>query len=429
MYIRILPLSVLLLAASCQQSDPQEPIDEAKEIHFSQNQEWNLSSRGSSLTDDGLKTMALYGYYSPQTKLGEATTQYARLFEHEKLTRTELGGWSYALPRYWVVKGYHHFFAFAPYENLPTIEQTVGSYPSLHYSVPFRVKEQNDLLWSLGETINREYDKETTNEVHFKMNHALTRLSFSGATTDTYSGETVCIEKIVLHNLYYQGKSEISFTDQTITAASWVVDETKIASVVAQIPQSTDAGELQANLFLTPTLQPLLIVDEYFFVLPQSFSRSAGSEPQLEIHFRGEKDQVLRIVNAPLLAPTNNRWDPGQAIDYKLIYNGGGDTPFNLLGVVVPWESQEVDVTLPATYLNVATTAVTLSKDKAYTLYFSTDGASPSHQVTPQVATTLTFDAPTKSGSVNFPETAAAGVYQLTLTSDGISRIVTITVI
>ncbi|MGL4518238.1 MAG: fimbrillin family protein [Phocaeicola sp.] len=429
MYKRILPFSLLLLAASCSQSHQQEPIDQALEIQFSPTKEWDFSTRGSIQTQSTLKSMALYGYYSPVAQLGETTTQYAYLFEREKLTLNSQGNWTYELPRYWVTKGYHHFFAFAPYEDLQTIEQTVGSYPSLHHTVPLRVKEQKDILWSLGETINRVYDKNSDNNVHFKMNHALTRLSFSAATTASYSGETVCIEKLILHNLYYQAKSEISFAGQTITAASWVVDVTQTASVVAQIEQSSDTGELVSNRYLTPTQQPLLVDNEYFFVMPQSFANRTSDAPQLEIHFRGEKDQVLRIVNTPLVAPATNSWDSGQAIEYKLLYNGGGDTPFNLLGVVVPWESQEVDVNLPATYLNVTTSSVTLSKGKAYTLYFSTDGDSPSHQVAPQVATTFAFDAATKVGTVVFPATADAGVYQLTVTSDGLSRIVTITVI
>lgn len=434
--MRFLTLLLALIAYSCQKSEFNETHQENMEMNFSTDDaQINSDTRGTGINDANLKSMAVYGYYSASTLLGQSAPQFARLFDKEKLTRNSSGGWSYAPPKYWVPEGYHHFFAFAPYESLPVISHVNGNYPVMTYEIPLRAKDQKDILWSLGQTVNRIYQKETANVVFFNMKHALTRITLSGATTSSYLGETVKIEKVIFKNLYRSASNKVTVSQQNITDASWVIQTPlKTADFYAEVNKNGITGELKDNLWLSSSMISLMTDGESFFLMPQLIqNRTDGSIPTLEIHFRGQKDNVLRIVHTPLLAPENNAgiaaWQSGQAIDYKLIYNGGGDTPFNLLGTVVPWDSQNIDVTIPASFLHLSLTSVSVSTGKSCRIYFATDGSSVVVSSAPSVATSVIFDATTGKGYVEFPSNVSPGKYELKIKADKISRSVIVNVI
>lgn len=433
--MRFLILFMALLACSCQKSELSESYQEDQQMSFSIDDTYlGSDTRGTGVNDANLNSMAVYGYYSAATTLGQIAPSFARLFDKEKLTRNASGKWTYAPPKYWVLEGYHHFFAFAPYEDLPVINHVNGNYPVMNYDVSLRAKDQKDILWSLGQTVNRVYRKDASNEVFFNLKHALTRITLSGATSVGYQGETVKIEKVLFKNLYRSGSNKLTIDQQNITDAAWdIKTPLTTADFFAEITRGSVTGELKDNLWLTQTMQPLLNADESFYLMPQVFqNRPDGSVPGLEIHFRGQKDNVLRIVQTALLAPVNTNgvqaWMPGQAIDYKLLYNGGGDTPFNLLGVVVPWNSQDIDVSVPASYLNVSLTTIATTVGKGCRVYFSTDAKSVQLTSLPTVGASLIFDATTHNGYVQFPANAPAGTYKITIKADKLSRSVTVTV-
>lgn len=424
--MRLLALFLLLFMCSCQQRE--ELIQESQQILFSANED-DISSdtKGSNITADNFNSMAVYGYYSSQAHLGERSGVFMRLFDNEKLTCNSSGVWSYASPKYWMVTGNHHFFAFAPYDGLYTISHMDESYPVMSFDVPLRAKDQIDLLWSLGKTVNITYLTDSPNKVHFNMQHALTRITLSGCVSPSYSGGPVKIEKVVFKDLYRTGKSHLSVMGQNITEAKWDNNLEVLGDFLAQATVDGISGELKDDLWLTQDMQSLLNDEEAFFLMPQSFD---GRESHIEIHFRSKIDQVLHIVDVPLVAPINHQgvlaWEPGQAIDYKLRYNGSENMAFILEGSVVPWDMREVDLAISATYLNVGSLFVSLTSGEPFRIYFATDGYPVSQSCEPILQTSLFFDSKTDKGYIELPATAPKGTYRLTIQSGGMSRYVTV---
>ncbi len=428
--MRLLALCSLLLIWSCNESEETGIQRPDRQMNFSAEGDIRESkTRGGSVTETNLNTMAVYGYYSAASPLGTDAPDFAYLFDKEKLTRNASGNWTYAPPKYWVPQGYHHFFAFAPYEDLPLITHVRGNHPVMHLDVPSRARDQKDLLWSLGTTVNRVYQESGSNQIHFNLKHALTQVRFSGAVAADYKGETVCIEKIVLKNLYRSASSYCLYRGMELTSAGWHTDALSGEDFYASSATDGGVAELKNNYWLTAGMQSLLNDKESFYLMPQSFSdRPDGSVPQLEIHFRGRVDQVLRVFHTTLYAPVDGSgrsgWNPGQSLHYQLTYRGGGDTPFNLQAVVVPWDTQDVEISVPATYLQVASTNMSWQSGKEQRIYFSTNGSSVSQSCSPYIASSLVFDAVAHKGYVIIPAQTPAGYYRLTIRSGNISRII-----
>lgn len=385
----------------------------------------NINSKGISHTNQTLNSMALYGYYSAEAAFGSSLSGFVKLFDKQKLQWNASGNWQYTPPQYWMAKGYHHFFAFAPFDEINAINQD-GNYPAIQVVIPPRAKNQKDILWSLGNTINRVA---SSKRVFFQMQHALTRITFSGALSSDYKGDNICVEQIRFTNLYQKAQSEVFFSGQTVESARWITFPDSQTDFFAKASTLEEYGALKSSLWFTSTQQSLMNKEESFFLLPQSFD---NRDSNIEIHFRGKHDQILRIATIPLsgqsVFSSSLPWTPGTSIDYKLTYNGNVDTPFSISAKATPWYSQDVEMELPATYLSIGVPSLTLPVGTGFRIRVSTDGYPLSLSSQPQLNTLLHFDPNDKNGYIEIPPQTSKGNYTLSVMADRLKRDIVITV-
>ena len=386
---------MLMFLCSCQFSEKEMVLTENLPLDFSIEQNLNVKTltRGKDLINNNLQSITVFGFYSGNSILGSSSQDYAVLFDAQEIIKDESSIWRYSPLKYWFKSGYHHFFAFASNGAMPSITMDERKCPSINYVVPSNVNDQLDLLWSFGPTINCTYEESSLSKIKFSMNHALTRISFSAAVSESFADGNVKIEKISLKNIFSSGESYFSFNDIEITDASWVVNNETISEFVVHTGNEDTDGGLIKDLWLTTDIQSLNTSNGILYLLPQLLSGRDGIDNAIiEIHFRTEHDQILRVIETNLPAPSDNRWKPGQAIEYKLNYNGGGDTPFNILGVVSPWVDQIIDIALPATYLNISTGSITLSSSENYKLFFYSDASDVTISSTPIINNSVLYD-------------------------------------
>lgn len=426
---------MILFLCSCDNSVNKDEVTEKSHLQFSFNGKMcETGTRGVDLSNENLTSMAVFGYYTGISKFGNEQSECVTLFNKDMLYKSESGSWMYDLPRYWFINGYHHFFAFAPFEDISVLDNNSEKYPVIQYTVSERGIDQKDILWSFGELINRIYIEGVSDNVNFIMHHALSRISFSAVLSGSYTkGEKVKIVKIVLKNLYQNGISHFYFSDTSISEGTWITDPEFMADFVALESSSTEHNEIKSDLWLTESVQNIFTENGAFFMMPQVFSgRTAGAMPLIEVTFNRQSDNKDIVqefnLNSPVEISGISAWNPGQAINYQLTYTGDNEKPFQLNAAVIPWETQNVDLSIEGTYLNVSGSNILVSSMDGGVIHFSTDGSSVNLTSYPSIPLILEYDKSVKEGLIRIPQRMPAGNYRLSLKCGVLERSIELTI-
>lgn len=418
-------LMLLLLFASCNKDEHNDSEYLANSLSFGISPASWETTRGADLTADSINSMSVFGYHTGDSAWNVVESALAApssvLFDCQSVTRaSKTSSWTYAPEKSWLVYGKHHFFAFAPYGVASPIAVPAGS-PSFSFNVNSSSLKQIDLLWSTGNTLNMTNALNGRNPILFNFKHALTKITFAAKVASTYSGPDVKIGLVQFQNLYSRGTAHFTYNIDTtaIVGGRWEVDtQSKDSDFSSQEESQGELGGLKADLWLNSSdYQVISNSKGAFYMLPQTAAQHAdGALPTLILYFYFKDSPSIKRVIKQLTAP-NNMWLPGQAIQYRITYNGEGSSPFQVEAVVVDWDTQDVDIELQGTYLHVSELSKTvLANSSNNILYYQTDYTG---SVTATSSEPL-ITAVASNGVINVSAGAAsAGTYDLKISAGG----------
>ena len=200
---------------------------------------------------------------------------------------TKASGWTTA--ERWPGTGYNmRFFAYAPYKGRDIVlsEKTKAGTPSIAYSVPAAVAEQNDLLVAAsGEMAGNNNGAASMN---FK--HVLTAVRFT-------TGKNMLpgrITKITLKGVYSSGTHAMG-------SDSWNIDNAKTADFSQSLQVQTDGSDNQEITTANGT----------FMMLPQTLPAGASIEVTCQDDLTGTSRTLTASIG-------NKEWPIGKTVTYRI---------------------------------------------------------------------------------------------------------------
>lgn len=200
---------------------------------------------------------------------------------------TKASGWTTA--ERWPGTGYNmRFFAYAPYKGRDIVlsEKTKAGTPSIAYTVPAAVAEQNDLLVAAsGEMAGNNNGAASMN---FK--HVLTAVRFT-------TGKNMLpgrITKITLKGVYSSGTHAMG-------SDSWNIDNAKTADFSQSLQVQTDGSDNQEITTANGT----------FMMLPQTLPAGASIEVTCQDDLTGTSRTLTASIG-------NKEWPIGKTVTYRI---------------------------------------------------------------------------------------------------------------
>ena len=223
-------------------------------------------SRGSVETKDQLKTDG-FGVFSTYT--GDDQSSFSN-FANQKVTCPGTK-WTYSPLKFWPTQGKINFFAYAPYVENKTLNNT-----SFEFTVENRVADQKDLLWANAKDQTKENISNTGNKVKFQFAHALSRL---GYTVKLYqsdpSNATFKLKKITLAGSA-DGTAGTFYTEGTIDLSKTSTEDPWTTKGTNKTKQKFD-WDYSTNPLVLSNKETKNTDKEYLFVIPQNFSQDGNT--------------------------------------------------------------------------------------------------------------------------------------------------------
>lgn len=151
----------------------------------------SLESRSNAvLTADAIHSMGVFGYSTGTSNFNPSVSTFTpNLIYNQEASREIVanvpGEWEYTPPAYWPLdlSVKNSFFAYSPHSshfaesaNVIVSGRTASGYPTLTYTLPTDITEQEDILYAAPVLdINRESNG---GKVLYEMKHALSWLAF-----------------------------------------------------------------------------------------------------------------------------------------------------------------------------------------------------------------------------------------------------------
>ena len=241
-------------------------------------------SRGSVETKDQLKTDG-FGVFSTYT--GDDQSSFSN-FANQKVTCPGTK-WTYSPLKFWPTQGKINFFAYAPYVENKTLNNT-----SFEFTVENRVADQKDLLWANAKDQTKENISNTGNKVKFQFAHALSRL---GYTVKLYqsdpSNATFKLKKITLAGSA-DGTAGTFYTEGTIDLSKTSTEDPWTTKGTNKTKQKFD-WDYSTNPLVLSNKETKNTDKEYLFVIPQNFSQDGNT-----LYVIVEYDIKYKDIEAPI---------------------------------------------------------------------------------------------------------------------------------
>ncbi|MCH4213244.1 MAG: fimbrillin family protein [Prevotella sp.] len=204
-------------------------------------------SRATPITDPSLGTDKSFNLIADWN---DGTGSYSTLIDNETVTCSN-NLWKTVKDYYWPGAGSTvNFYAYYP-ASIPngTIAHTVGSAPTLAYTVPDNAANQTDILAASSPDISGS----TGTAISLTFSHIFAAVRFSVGTSGLPGGT---ITKITLNNIQYKGTYSFDGT--------WTPNTTDLKSFSQTVSASTNAS---TTITSGPTT---------FMMMPQTLNKDAG---------------------------------------------------------------------------------------------------------------------------------------------------------
>lgn len=290
-------------------------------------------TRGEVVTNDNLKSMAVFCAYTGANPLGEQSV--FDWMHNAEVTRSDKDApWiTQSGNTQWAGNGYHSFMAFAPF-GTGTVQPAKGTagLPTLSYTVPENHAEQIDLLYSKRTLINGKHMYINGKPVSFGMHHALAKMTFSAAVAEGING--IKITGITLSGIANTGTFSYAL-DQTTSGTK---DEDWLSTGAVSYPLTLANGGIEEKV-LSTTLASLTPSGKGAFLLPQTISEEA----KLTITLKDDaaNHEIIRELGLKQIIPV---WEVGKSYNYKFTYDGAEIICFG--ADVTPWGQEGEDINL-----------------------------------------------------------------------------------
>lgn len=274
-------------------------------------------SRGSVLEKDDLKKstdgFGVFGKYNA----GAGQTSNSDFFKNQKVTySTTESKWKYSPLKFWPANGQIDFFAYAPYVENTTLNNT-----SFVFNVADNAAGQTDLLWANTTSQISPDLSSTKKEVKLQFKHALSRLGYTVKLSGNYPSDqvTFTLNNITLagspdgtKNAFYNaGTIDLSKKDATglWDTSSSNSNETKLK--FEWFSDKTLSYPVKIT-YVDPTNTEEKLVsnskEDYLFVIPQNFSEKIGE---------AENPDKLYVIVKYTITYTNDATHPITNTVYK----------------------------------------------------------------------------------------------------------------
>lgn len=424
--ILLFPLLIAFFC-SCEKTDDSIESDSMKQIRFDVE---TLDTKSSIITGDKgnnpLLSMNVFCAYGTTEKY--QSSDLFNFMYKAKVTRNNASApWTIhsPAPDKWQGPGYYSFFAFAPdltdNDDFTYSLQTVAGPPSVSYTVPQSPTLQSDLLYSSQSTINGALMYVGAHPVRFTFSHAMSKIIFRAALTSDYAaqGNTVQIRKIEINNLINSGSLTIGMNDTytQIKDATWTIGSNR-STFEASVANN---GLIETNL--TDQSQVISKEEGVLLLMPQPLTDQVDLTVYYTETAYGETTPLEKMVIFGLKNFTAE-WTKGKGYIYDIIYDGKATVPWAITATLSPWNDENVQFVIPATYLHTDKSVYTTTADKSLKIYYTTNGSDVSASCTQGVA--LTHE--TAPSAFVVPASTPVGSYIVTLRSGLISRKITVIV-
>ena len=313
--VLIIALGVLALIGC----DETNPIDSRK-ISFAEQYSRALIEDVEDLRKEELK---LFGTYT----LGGHT---ARIFDAEKLFYdTELPGWDYATPQYWIMGASYNFCAVCPYIAPCTFDDS-GTVTVTDYSSS---TGGPDLLYAATKRNLAEGEDYST--VLLQFHHACAALQFN--LINASNAKLIAVQNIRLVGLQNRGQ----FRFDANGTPSWTLDGSTVGDADAIQPFGGTCTLPEGGLPVNIGVKHSLYDNGAILVLPQNIYKSAVT---LHLEYIKEGDSAYAVRNielGKLGGSTPDEWVSGKMYKYDLTIT---DNTITTEVRVVPWVDNYIDL-------------------------------------------------------------------------------------
>ena len=329
-------LSVLALAAvvSCQKSEIVDSKYGNDEIGFETYVGRDAMTKASVANVTTLKTDAIgvYGFYAGTTE--NTQTNKANLLTNELLSYDQTKSkWSYENTQYWLnATDFYGFLAYAPYAengtyskvdgdasiNLFTVALTENANPKVTYTVPSKLSNQIDLLYSNNKKIMHKDD------VDLNFQHALARLTVT-AQGPAESDIAFRIKKVAIEGKF------INQDVLTLWDGTWAK-----SSVAANENTTYTFFNNAANEEALTTKVDYAAGDNYLMMIPVDLTAEGAANLIVEYTtFAGiESALVSKII------PISQEFSQGKAYAINLKFEADDDLAISFNVTVQAWKSE-----------------------------------------------------------------------------------------
>lgn len=299
----------------------------------------DVLTRGlDDITTETLAAMGVFTYYTGDADFNEtASPNYMYNLQY---TRSASNYWETSPPQYWPYTGKLSFFAYTPFTNatsgitVPAPGYSTGMLTIRHTPNATDLSAQCDFCVATP-IMNKE---RTSDAVHFRFFHTLTKVSFSGKYKGTLpSGAVLKVEKLSLKNVI--GSMTLRMTDDAVPFL-WDLTSVAPADYTTYTLSRSQKNELFDLALPSEEVEPkginLSTLNGRLFLLPQTLTGEARLEITYLITAGGADFQYTKEITLPV----DPVWKAGKGVNYlfTIDVDDNLNSPIELTPAIVDWQ-------------------------------------------------------------------------------------------
>lgn len=422
----IIFLCSFLAFLSCQDDREENLVIDNDSIAF----EVDTQTKGESVDNATIANLGVFAYYTGLKQWNEVSAFitpnyiYNQKVERHK-TDAQWSAWDYSPVMYWPKPEEKlSFFAYSPFatdkNGIIVSAGSVAGAPTLGYSVPVTIQDQQDLLFShpLLDKSKIEYINGT---IPLDFEHALTQITYQAKLIDGQSldvGSEVRINSIILENLLYKGN--LHFEPQSTTSkAKWSIDP----QLKTSFESNTESEFGIVDVALNTSYQQICKPGSALLLLPQNLT---GATIKIDYTLSNVDGSVESISKSVELSSIIEEFPMGKNILFNILLGIEKEEPGVLDVDVLPWDSKFVTGDFSATFLNLSVINLKEPYGMPIKVHYDTDfkyHIDVNCIKKPAACLDFVVDADKYKKHFTIPGTLPSGQYEFEVVAGGLTRI------